>query len=540
MVMVGSISQPARLAVLHLSTRVLPLLTMPRFLSFAILVIAIQLPAAEPASAPLAPAAAPANGPATLAELEARVKPDAPGADYGATARPITEATLALIETNTLTTADEFLRASQLVSISDNRYRVERVRYELRLSASALGSTQAAKQVAAGWDQLLATLGRPLRTDFGGLVQKNPRYYQLDLAPASVLAVLRDPVQARTAAQDAQLNAEMKTIVDADQADRRVDFSKLTSEQRAAISARDEARNRRTQEIMKEGGLHTAADFANASLVMQHSAGFSGYQTAHELAVCAMLLGDRSLGRWLVAATYDRMLGSVGHDQRFGTQYGGMGGVSALVTVDPRGICDGERQALGCPTLEQAKNRNLNAKDAAAEKLLAEFTGPNRTIRDPKFGLSATMPEGWRLDMVMRWGDQQQTLHFGVADEPDSSPSFYYRVYRQPRARTPEQVLAHVRTEVEKKQASRREQTADYTNRRDSLTAYRVGEYAAFSWVADFTSSKGERCAEYFVRFETDDADASFFLQAPVGRLEALRPAVDQFMATVKMPKIKP
>ena len=64
--------------------------------------------------------------------------------------------------------------------------------------------------------------------------------------------------------------------------------------------------------------------------------------------------GDRGIGRWLVAATYDRMLNSVGHDQRFGTQGKPQMDPKAkpqLRETDEAGICDAERLALGCPTL---------------------------------------------------------------------------------------------------------------------------------------------------------------------------------------------
>jgi hypothetical protein len=35
---------------------------------------------------------------------------------------------------------------------------------------------------------------------------------------------------------------------------------------------------------------------------------------------------------------------------------------------------------------------------------------------------------------------------------------------------------------------------------------------------------------------QTDTADASFFLQAPANVIESIQPAVDQFMAGLKMP----
>jgi hypothetical protein len=147
----------------------------------------------------------------------------------------------------------------------------------------------------------------------------------------------------------------------------RKDWSKLSAADLKAVGSNDRQRNVRIREIVKEGGLQTARDFANASLVMQHSSAFAGYELAHELAVCSMLLGDRGMGRWLVAATYDRMLNSVGHDQRFGTQ----GALTIkpqakpeLRETDEAGICDAERIALGCPTLAAKRADFYTARPA--------------------------------------------------------------------------------------------------------------------------------------------------------------------------------
>jgi hypothetical protein len=508
--------------------------------SVVLVIAALPFAAAEPASSSAAissvPSAAAASGAHTLVDLEARVLPPPSDVSYWSAATQLAQDALRLIERNTLATGDEFFRVAKLVAVSDNRFRTDRARYELHLSAAALGHIEAEKQLATGWDRLLTALGRPLRTDFSGLRHKQPDYYQSDPAPGCVQAVLRDPEQARTSAKAAERNAEMKSIVDADQADRR-NWSKLTPEEMKATNARDTARNQRTREIIAAGELRTAADFSDASLVMQHSAHFSGYQTAHELAVCAMLLGDRGRGRWLVAATYDRMLGSVGHDQRFGTQYRGMGGVSSLVSVDPTGICDGERKALGCPTLDEARNHTLRQTTASTESnLAATFAGPNRTILDPKFGLTARYPEGWKVRDVRRWGDQQNTVFFELTSDPDPTPSFYYKVYRAPRPMTAATLEAFVREEAEKKQASRRETWPNYTNRTGSFRTFTLGAYPAFSWLADYTTTDGEKAAEYFVRVQTEAADASFFLQSPASKLEPLRPAVDAFMATLKLP----
>jgi hypothetical protein len=483
-----------------------------------------------------------ANSPITLALLEAQPAKAPTDSGYWPFALQQTNQAIELIESNTLKTADEFFRISKFVSASDNRFRTARVRYELFLAAAALGHTEAEHELASAWDDLLAVLGRPLRTDFEGLAQKHAEYadyYGLDAAPACVQAILREPEKARIAAKSAQRNAEMKKIVDADQADRQ-NWNKLTPEEMKAAGERDDARNLRTREIIKAGELYTASDFANAALVMQHSARFSGYQTAHELAVCSMLLGDRGTGRWLIAATYDRMLGSIGHDQRFGTQYSGMAGTTTLVRVDSAGICDAERKALGCPTLEQAKNRDLNAEGAPeTDKLVAEFSGPNRSVHDPKFGLTFTCPDGWKLCDVQRWGNQQTTLHFEITAVPEPSPGLYYRVFHQPRSIASESMPALLREEAKKKETSRRENSPDYTNRADSFKLLTIGGNAACCWAADYTESTNNKWAEYFVLIRTDVADALFFLQAPFAQIEPLRPVVDRLMDGLKMPQMQ-
>jgi hypothetical protein len=510
--------------------------------SIALAARATAVSETAPASPPTTPAAADTtvapNAPITLATLEARPGKAPTDPDYWLCALQLTSQATTLIESNTLKTGDEFFRASKLVSASDNRFRAARIRYELLLAAAAFGHAEAERSLAFAWDDLLANLGRPLRIDFGGLAQKDAEFYDLEAAPGCVRDVLRDPEKARGAAKSAQRNVEMKKIVDADQADRRA-WDKLTPEESKAVGERDTARNQRTREIIKAGELHTASDFANASLVMQHSSRFSGYQTAHELAVCSMLLGDRGTGRWLIAATYDRMLGSIGHDQRFGTQYSGMSGTNTLVRVDSAGICDAEREALGCPTLEQAKNRDLNSGKAPGDaKLVAEFMGPDRSVHDPKYGLTATYPTEWEVKDVKRWGNQQTTVFFAITKAPEPAPSLYYRVYRQPRTIAPAAMAAFVREEAKKKETSRRENLPDYTNRADSLKLLTIGGNAACTWAADFTTPEGEKWAEYFVRIQTATADAMFFLQAPADQLEPLRPAVDRLMESLKMPQL--
>ncbi len=285
-----------------------------------------------------------------------------------------------LVEKNGLKKGPDFFRAAKLIPPLD--FRTARVRYELLLVAAANENQEAERLLPEAWDALLIALGRPMRTDAGGLLAETNGFdmLQLNPAPKCIQAVLRNPSQARSEAVKIKDNLEMQKIIDDDQAARKnLDSNTdLTDEQAKALASEDRKRNLRTRQIIDAGELRTSKDFANASLVMQHSANFSGYEVAHELAVCSMLLGDRATGRWLVAATYDRMLGSVGEDQRFGTQYNSAG----LMRVDEEGICDAERLALGCPALAVARLSDLadQADSLQQEGMLSEAEAIEKRI----------------------------------------------------------------------------------------------------------------------------------------------------------------
>jgi hypothetical protein len=232
-------------------------------------------------------------------------------------------------------------------------FRTIQVRYERLLARAARGEPEAENELADAWDALLRSLGRPAH-----IPTETPPAYGSDSSDpvAAIQVIWRDPSGARLRAGPAGDNPKMLQITDADQSARE-GLEKLGPIQLLVrlflMWPGDYLRAHQAQRIAASGGLVTARDFANASLVMQHSTSFSGYELAHELAVCSLLLGDHGNGRRLVAYTYDRMLGSVGHLQRFATQYDSTG----LLPTDVDGIDDDERLALGCPTLAQAKSQ---------------------------------------------------------------------------------------------------------------------------------------------------------------------------------------
>jgi hypothetical protein len=472
-------------------------------------------------------AAAPSDTASAIADLEARSPQDF---NNPALIVEINAAVMRLVETNRLNTGEDFFRAAMLLGKHMGEYRTGRVHYELMLAAAARGHPAAEASLASSWDTLLSLIGRPLRIDAFNQATTNPEFSAVDPAPACIQAVLRDPAGARTKAATASDNLEILTIKEADQAARQTDWNTLTEEQRKANMDGDRQRNARIRDIVAAGDVRTANDFARASLVMQHSARFPGYQLAHELAVCSLLLGDRQTGRWLVAASYDRMLGSVGLDQRFGTQYGAGG----LKRVDEAGICDAQRKALGCPTLAEARVRQLGGVRRVALPV-SQFLGANGSFRDEAKGVTATIPSGWTASNVTPAGELANSIAFRVADHPGASPRFYYRIKEPAPPKTADAAEAFLRDQAKTKETDRQTRIPDYRNRPNSFVFRDLNGQPSLSWIADYTQD-GQAHVEYLTRILGPSSVGLLFLQIPAGELEALRPAVDEMAATVRLP----
>jgi hypothetical protein len=153
-------------------------------------------------------------------------------------------------------------------------------------------------------------------------------------------------------------NHELREIVDADQADRQgpnLDW--------ATVGPRDQAREKRVNEILAVGGAKTSADYFAAAMVYQHGTTPAQAMRAHELALKAVELDpNNDTARWLSAASEDRALMYEKKPQKYGTQFSKQGETWVLWEVDPT-ITDEQRAAWNVPTLEEAKARavKLNA-----------------------------------------------------------------------------------------------------------------------------------------------------------------------------------
>lgn len=262
---------------------------------------------------------------------------------------------ISMLDRDQIKTPNDFFRASSLISEFRNSFEFSRIKHELCLCALAGGEEKARERIKLTWNAFLVSTGRDQR--IGTMKVPNEAKYVVLPAPKSILSVMSNPAKAAEQAAKSKSDSEVTKICADDQAVRQQDWSKLTSKQMQDIGKNDKARLKRTIELLEAGRIVTGEDFDHASLVLQHGSCWNDYSLAHELSICSLLLGNKKAA-WLSAATYDRMLGSGGYRQRFGTQYGSVGhGPFSLDLVDTTGINDSERTAMRCPTLEQAKNR---------------------------------------------------------------------------------------------------------------------------------------------------------------------------------------
>ena len=180
--------------------------------------------------------------------------------------------------------------------------------------------------------------------------------------PCDVLAVQPLPPESvypprLTLTADGSSNPEMRAMMEADQAAR-----KVATIDWPALNRADSERRKRTRAMLDAGQLKTGADYYFAAFIFQHGDTPEDYLLAHALAVAAIAKGTDA--RWISAATLDRYVQAVGKPQVFGTQSSKRGG--GLWTQDPydrKLVPDALRAAMDVPT-QAEKDAELKARAA--------------------------------------------------------------------------------------------------------------------------------------------------------------------------------
>jgi hypothetical protein len=158
-----------------------------------------------------------------------------------------------------------------------------------------------------------------------------------------------------------------------DQADRH-GFSRKehSPEEIQKMVDRDAKRLKRTREIYYSGGLKSARDYLDASLLFQHSSTPDDYLLAHVLSVVAISMENKDVpwltdARWLSAATLDRYLQSIKQKQVFGTQYSKNDKQMWIYDeYDDALLTDAIRKALNVPEKAE-QQKDLESMNAPAQ-----------------------------------------------------------------------------------------------------------------------------------------------------------------------------
>lgn len=150
-----------------------------------------------------------------------------------------------------------------------------------------------------------------------------------------------------------QRSKELQSLAETDQKVR-LEFEKLSQEERFQMMKDDLLRRRRVGEIMGEGCLKTAADFAAAALIYQHGDVPEHYFQSFVWANRAVQLGDQTQAH-LAAAAIDRYLVSIGKKQLFASQ-GGAGlkpGACFCLQQTERSFPDARRKSYSGHSLQK-------------------------------------------------------------------------------------------------------------------------------------------------------------------------------------------
>lgn len=171
----------------------------------------------------------------------------------------------------------------------------------------------------------------------------------------AAIALVLLPILVNSATPSNSRIAELKT---ADQADRSPGGATLN------VSLRDAERRAEIRSLLSQGLVRSASDYLDAALILQHGETPEDHQLAYALATISLEIEPTRRARFLVAATWDRILWRRNKPQWYATNYVREGDKWVLWTVDEAAITEEERERMSGRTLEESK--------ALAEKMNRE------------------------------------------------------------------------------------------------------------------------------------------------------------------------
>jgi hypothetical protein len=133
------------------------------------------------------------------------------------------------------------------------------------------------------------------------------------------------------------------------------------------VGANDSIRLAQVRALLTHGCMTSSQDFYRAAVINQHGHDIEDIRLAFALATMAITLDPNiENGRFIVAATWDRILMDAHQPQWFATQYErGADGKWVLYKTDPEIVSDAERRKRGLPSLMEARQyaTELNSRE---------------------------------------------------------------------------------------------------------------------------------------------------------------------------------
>ena len=148
-------------------------------------------------------------------------------------------------------------------------------------------------------------------------------------------------------------NQGLAKLEQQDQADRMPGTGKINW---GVVARKDAERKREVEKILADGGIRTAQDYFNASVIFQHGEDLNDIEQAYAFAVTAVSMDDRNQqAKQMEADAWDRIMLKRNRPQWYGTQFirDQTTGKYAMYQVDSSVITDAERQAVGLPTMSE-------------------------------------------------------------------------------------------------------------------------------------------------------------------------------------------
>lgn len=192
------------------------------------------------------------------------------------------------------------------------------------------------------------------------------RHFTIGLCAAiQFFCVVPSALAKDQAKQEPLDNPQLASLFKGDQDDRRGEPS--APPDWTSLQARDATRHAQLMELLQRGSIRTANDHARAAMLLQHGDPAESIRLAHAMATIAYAMAPANKdARWLMAASWDRLMVRLDRPQWFGTQFNRIGdtGPWTMDPIDDR-VTDAERATYFVLPLAEMRKRlaELNAAE---------------------------------------------------------------------------------------------------------------------------------------------------------------------------------